>query len=211
MKLNKKTLVLIITLLTSWTMGLNAQEQNTGDSNNGVPQGYEVVDSLVYTYAVSQDELLSGKNILDVMPNKDKGDEATVIIEQSDKMVNAYKEQIRRNSSRKYRGYRVRIYFDNGQNSREESGSVLGLFVKKYRGIKAYREFEDSYYKVAVGNCRDRSEARAILELIKKDFPSAFIIRDYIKYPFVDPKNAYDVDTVKVLRPVPPAQSVLID
>ena len=41
----------------------------------------------------------------------------------------------------------------------------------------------------------------ALLERIKGDFPSAFVLKETISFPVVDKDNAYVVDTVKVLRP----------
>ena len=42
----------------------------------------------------------------------------------------------------------------------------------------------------------------ALLERIKGDFPSAFVVKETITFPVVDKENAFYVDTVKVLRPV---------
>ena len=41
-----------------------------------------------------------------------------------------------------------------------------------------------------------------LLNRIKKAFPSAFVVKENIKFPVVDKDNAYRVDTVKVLRPI---------
>ena len=40
-----------------------------------------------------------------------------------------------------------------------------------------------------------------LLERIKHEFPSAFVVKENINYPVVDRDNAYVTDTVKVLRP----------
>jgi len=39
------------------------------------------------------------------------------------------------------------------------------------------------------------------LETIKREFPSAFVVKENIEFPVVDKENSYVTDTVKVLRP----------
>ena len=67
---------------------------------------------------------------------------------------------------------------------------------------RAYRSYANPYFKVTVGDFRTKSEAMALLERIKYEFPSAFVVKENISYPIVDVNNAYVIDTVKVLRPV---------
>ena len=55
---------------------------------------------------------------------------------------------------------------------------------------------------MTVGDCRTKSEAMELLSRIKRNFPSAFVVKENIQFPVVDKDNAYIVDTVKVLRPV---------
>jgi hypothetical protein len=42
----------------------------------------------------------------------------------------------------------------------------------------------------------------ALLERIRYEFPSAFVVKENISFPVVDTENAFVVDTVKVLRPI---------
>jgi hypothetical protein len=53
-----------------------------------------------------------------------------------------------------------------------------------------------------VGDFRTKSEAMELLSRIKREFPSAFVVKESIEFPVVDKDNAFVVDTVKVLRPV---------
>ena len=68
--------------------------------------------------------------------------------------------------------------------------------------VSAYRTYANPYFKVTVGDCRNKSEAMILLNRIKKAFPSAFVVKENVRYPVVDKDNAYRVDTVKVLRPI---------
>lgn len=156
------------------------------------PEGYEYVDSLVYVRVADIDSTYVGLDILGMN------------IKQSDAIVGSMRHHIRSNPGRTISGYRVRIFNDNKQNARTESSRALGQFESMFPGIRAYRTYTNPYFKVTVGDCRTRSEAMAILARIKKVFPNAFIIRENINYPIVDKSHSYEVDTVRVLRPIMP-------
>ena len=42
----------------------------------------------------------------------------------------------------------------------------------------------------------------ALLQRIRGEFPSAFVIKENIEFPVVDKENAYVTDTIKILRPI---------
>ena len=167
-----------------------------------VPEGYELVDSLVYRHVADVDTLLAGKDIFHVMPLKAKGGKADVEIYQYHEVATSLRKQIQTNSRRVMNGYRVRIFFDNRQTARIESEEMLEKFESMYHDVKAYRTYVNPYFKVTVGDFRTKSEAMELLSRIKRDFPSAFVVKENIEFPVVDKENAYIVDTVKVLRPV---------
>lgn len=153
-------------------------------------QDVEVVDSLVYVQAASVDESLSGKNIFNY-----------VNVHQSQAISSAMSQKIAKNKSKKITGYRVRIFFDNKQDSRGASEAALGRFKSLYPGYGAYRSFASPYFKVVVGDFRTKSEAMQLMQALKADFPSAFVVRENINYPIVDKNNSYTVDTVSVTKP----------
>ena len=167
-----------------------------------VPDGYQIVDSLVYRHVSGVDTLLAGKDIFHIMPLKAKGDKADVEIYQSQEVASALRTQVESNSKRQISGYRVRIFFDNKQSARVESEEILKRFEAVYHDVKVYRTYANPYFKVTVGDFRTKSEAMALLSRIKGAFPSAFVVKENISYPVVDKSNAYVVDTVKVLRPI---------
>jgi hypothetical protein len=167
-----------------------------------VPQGYELVDSLVYRHVSGVDTLLAGKDIFHIMPLKAKGGNADVEIYQSQEVANALRKQIQDNSKRTMNGYRVRIFFDNKQTARAESEETIKRFEDIYHDVKAYRTYANPYFKVTVGDFRTKSEAMELLSRIKREFPSAFVVKENIEFPVVDKDNAYIVDTIKVLRPI---------
>lgn len=148
------------------------------------------VDSLVYVRAASMNSSLAGKNIFNY-----------VNVHQSQAISDAMSRKIERNKDRRMTGYRVRIFFDNKQNSRTASEAAMSRFQTAYPGHGVYRSFASPYFKVTVGDFRTKSEAMQMMRRIKADFPSAFVVRENINYPIVDRDHAYVVDTVFVARP----------
>jgi hypothetical protein len=189
-------------ILAAGSFALSAQEIEAVSQTPEVPEGYELVDSLVYRFVSGADTTLIGKDIFHAMPLKARGDKADVEIYQSQEVANALRGQVASNSSRMINGFRVRIFFDNKQSARAESEAVLKRFEELHRDIKAYRTYANPYFKVTVGDFRTKSEAMEVLSRIKTEFPSAFVVKESIEYPIVDRTNVYVVDTVKVLRPI---------
>lgn len=192
MKRSDFLILLVIAFSASFASPAYAQE---------IPEGYELVDSVVYRHVTGVDTLLVGKDIFHIMPLKSNGGKADVEIYQSQDVASALRKQVESNSKRNIPGYRVRIFFDNKQSARSESEETLKRFEAAYHGIKAYLTYANPYFKVTVGDFRTKSEAMAFLSQIKSAFPSAFVVKENISYPVVDKSNAYIADTIKVLRP----------
>lgn len=190
-------LVFVVSVL-GLLSGMSASAQKTE-----VPEGYQLVDSLVYVPAASLDTALAGKNIFLELPCTAKGDAADVKVHQSQGISTAMSVYFRTNASRAVTGYRVRIFFDNRQTARMASEAALNRFVDIYRDIAAYRSYVNPYFKVTVGDFRTKSEAMQLLDRIKGEFPSAFIVKENINYPVVDKNNPISIDTVKLLKPLP--------
>ena len=195
----KRTDFLIILASLFIFHGLGAQTLN--QEQVVVPEGYELVDSVIYRPVATVDTTLVGKDVFLLMPSRDMGDVTGVTINQTDAVRDAMRRQVEDNGSRTLGGYRIRIFFDNKQTARVESEETLKRFESMFHDVVAYRTYANPYFKVTVGDFRTRSEAMKHLEKIKREFPSAFVVKENIEFPVVDKDNAYVTDTVKVLRP----------
>lgn len=196
----QRTKTYIILVISSLLFGLNqasAQEIT-------VPQGYELVDSIVYRPASAVDTSLVGKDILKLMSSEGPEGKAVVEVYQSEVLDTALMMHVAANAERALSGYRVRIFFDNKQSARVESEATQKRFESIYHDVVAYRTYANPYFKVTVGDFRTKSEAMALLERIRYEFPSAFVVKENIAFPVVDKNNAYVTDTIKVLRPIAP-------
>ena len=176
---------------------------------DSIPEGYELVDTLVYIRTAQVDSALAGRNIFVEMPLRVMGGKGDVKVHQSLAISTAMNRHFIDNSSRTIQGYRVRIFFDNRQSARSDSEVTVKQFEAGHPDVAAYRSYVNPYFKVTVGDFRTKSEAMQLLEQIKWEFPAAFIVKENINYPVVDRNNAVRVDTLKVLRPVPDEQVTL--
>lgn len=89
-------------------------------------------------------------------------------------------EQVKRNAGRSVTGYRLRIFFDNRQTARKVSEEVALDFVTRYPDVPVYRSYVNPYFKVTVGDFRTKSDALQFMERIRRDYPSAFLVREVI-------------------------------
>lgn len=163
--------IVIITILSLFAFGsLKAQETNAIQDTNRIIAP-PVMDSAMYM-----------KNIFSVLAEQGPASNK-VIIEQSSVLEAAFNSHIEKSSKKKINGYRIRIYFNNKQFARNESGTVASQFASGYPGIPVYRTYTNPYFKVTVGDFRTKSEAIKLLKAIDMQFHSAFVVREIINFP----------------------------
>lgn len=167
-----------------------------------IPEGYKLVDSVIYRPTAVMDSTMIDKDVFGILNFKTAGDDAGVAVHQSDEIAAGMNAHITNNKTKTLSGYRVRIYFDNKQNARSVSETIQSNFESKYPGITAYRSFVSPFFKVTVGDFRTKSEAMQLLQKISGEYPTAFVVKENIKYPIVDKTNTYIIDTVMVMRPL---------
>ena len=180
------TLLTVLFALLATGYSLRAQELV-------LPEGYSAVDSVYKAPAPVLDSLNLGRNIFHAMPSG-------VHISQSTAVQSAFHSTMRSNPNRKLSGYRIRIFFDNSQSARGASEAVAGGFRSMYPGISVYRTYDSPFFKVTVGNFRNRSDAFAFLQRIKGAYPGAFVMKCDIDYPPIDLRKPFVQDTLILIR-----------
>jgi hypothetical protein len=80
----------------------------------------------------------------------------------------------RNNANARVRGYRVCIFFDNGQDARAGAMAAKELFQQNFPDIKLYMVYENPYFRVTVGNCLTIEEAVILKGKLASLFPKAF-------------------------------------
>ena len=106
-----------------------------------------------------------------------------VTVNQSDGVHKAMSAHVERNERRAASGltgqtYRIRIFFDSGQNARSDSEAAAARFRRLHPGVPVSRTFTDPFFKVTVGNYSSRAEAASALKSLQQEFPASFIVRN---------------------------------
>ena len=122
------------------------------------------------------DSTLMGRSILSVLG-------PGVTVNQSRTMRSALDSYISNNAAKKLSGYRIRVYFDNGQSARTRSESIARAVSNAFPGIGVYRTFESPNFKVCVGDFRTKDEALKVYHALKATYPTAIILKETINYP----------------------------
>ncbi len=157
--------------------------------------GQERRDSVVYRQSAFMDSTLVGENIFNLL-SRHGGSGSKVSVRQSQRILDAFESYVAANSSRTLNGFRVRIFNDNRQTSRNDSETALERFKEMFPGVSAYRTYSNPFFRVTVGDFRTKSEAMQLLQQVKGTFPTAFIVKETISYPVVDRFHSYTVTTV---------------
>jgi hypothetical protein len=81
-------------------------------------------------------------------------------------------------------GYRIQIYRGSDRNAREEASKAKAEFINEFPDIASYDLFEKpNYFKVRVGNYRNKQEATKELYNIRRVFRDAIIVSELIDFP----------------------------
>lgn len=76
-------------------------------------------------------------------------------------------------------GYRIQIY--SGSKNQPAKKARL-KFNQKYKGVNAYEDYYQPYFKVRVGDFKTKLEALKFQKEIIKDFPDCYIVKDKIEF-----------------------------
>ncbi len=80
-------------------------------------------------------------------------------------------------SSQSVMGYRIGIFFDNGQDARSKATEARDEFSSHFR-VPVYISYQSPYYKVSAGDCLTEEEAIMLFERIRPLFPNAYVMRE---------------------------------
>ena len=129
------------------------------------------------------DQTESESNLFDqLFQSSANGSQVRIIQEKKlDELMLRYIEQ-----NRKLQGiplYWIRIYSGSSRDARQEAYDVKARFLKKYESIPNVVKYDDPNFKVYTGGYRTKSEAMKLLLMMRRDFPTAFIVYDIIDFP----------------------------
>lgn len=81
------------------------------------------------------------------------------------------------------KGFTILLYSGSGANSRLKAREVLVNFQDKFPDGVTHLSWKSPNYEVRLGDYRSKIEAQHDLEIIKKEFPTAFIKSAMIELP----------------------------
>lgn len=80
-------------------------------------------------------------------------------------------------------GYRVQIFMEIGNEAIAHAEAMKKQFTEQFPELPVYLSYEQPYYRLRVGDFRNRVEAAKYLRLIKPEFNLAFVTADVINPP----------------------------
>lgn len=86
-------------------------------------------------------------------------------------------------NNQKIDGFRIQIFKESGNEAVDKARTVSNEFLESFPDIPTYLSFGQPYYRVHVGNFRDRIEAEGYLKRIQKKYRQAFVIGEKIELP----------------------------
>lgn len=98
-------------------------------------------------------------------------------------MLNDYVKKSKNDETSGFYGYSVQIASLSGTNAKNEAIALRSNFLQTYPNISVYMKYKSPNFTIIVGDCRDKSEALKIKNIIKESYPNAFIIQEMIQYP----------------------------
>ena len=107
-------------------------------------------------------------------PSGATSQEGRVTVVEADDAAAAVRQLAARPAPTRLRGYRVCIFFDNGQDARTGAMKARERFEEEFPDIKCYMAYETPYFRVTVGNCLTVEEAVILKARLSTLFPKAF-------------------------------------
>ncbi len=80
-------------------------------------------------------------------------------------------------------GYRIQLFSDSGNNSKNKAQAALDEFHAKFPATGVYLTFKSPNYQVRAGDFRTKLDAQRFLIEISAEYSNAFIITDQINLP----------------------------
>jgi len=79
-------------------------------------------------------------------------------------------------------GFRIQLY--SGSN-RQMANQIKSQFMQSYSQYRAYMTYSQPYFRIRVGDFRNRAEALYLLSLLKQDtrFKAIMLVSDKIEFP----------------------------
>ncbi len=147
-----------------------------------------VLSGLIYSGLLAQeatnDSISGSPNIFTALQDNSSG--GRMVLDQSPELHVLIDKSIRINEKSGLEGYRIQIYTGSGVKARDEAAAVCQEFMAYFPEIdpgQIYKNYQAPYFKVRIGDYRNKNEAFEKYHAIKKRFPSSYIVKSSINFP----------------------------
>ena len=79
---------------------------------------------------------------------------------------------------RYFDGYRIQLYSGSGQKAKHAALEVKGKILEMFPDEPVYISFTAPFWRVRVGNYRNKHEALGLMSRLKKEFPDSYVVKD---------------------------------
>ena len=92
-------------------------------------------------------------------------------------------------------GFRVQIFMEIGNEAVDHANVVKADFEEQFPSLPIYLSYEQPYYRLRVGDFRNRVEAEKYLRILKPQYGVAFVTADIINPPVkIEPIELEETD-----------------
>ncbi len=105
--------------------------------------------------------------------------DGTVTIHQDAGIADMMKNHVEQNKHySNIDGYRIQIYSGSGVDSKKEAQNMKGMAMSSFPDQKVYLTYTAPFWRVRVGNFRNKSESLQVYYELKKSFPNCYPVKD---------------------------------
>jgi hypothetical protein len=125
-----------------------------------------------------------------VLLQESKPGEGTIKLIQDPELYVLIDKYTRINKHEGLSGYRIQLFSGSGQNGREQASLASQSFCKSFPDFdvkQIYMDYQAPYFKLCVGDFRDKYEANTFYHSVKLIFPDSYIVKSKINFPKLTP------------------------
>ncbi len=141
-----------------------------------------------YSQVYSEDSTLITNDLLMLIQDKNTG--GTIQIYQDPSLMILLEKSNRIKEKEGLEGFRIQLYSGSEQNARDKANEISQEFMiafPEFNSKLIYTEYQAPYFKLRVGDYRNKNEAFEFYHLVKKNFPNSYIVKSKINYPKLEP------------------------
>jgi len=80
-------------------------------------------------------------------------------------------------------GWRIQIYNSSGKEARDEANEIRNKFMNTYFDTKAYLIYQPPFFKIRVGDFRNKQEAFSLYKSLLPVYPLSYLVQEKINMP----------------------------